>query len=215
MVLEKVHGANFSFHITQHGDVKVARRRAVLKENENFFSHLDAQFMKTYPKLMKDLHADILTRFPDLKICQVSVWGELFGGVYVVNGEDLNTKNMKQVQTEIQYCPHIDWIGYDISYRVEGSEDTHEYLDYDVAMDLFERHNISYSKPLFKGPMNQALNWDLDFQSTLPNILGMPALPANTNHAMVSRCQDCQDEVRIFGDLQFLSGLSGYKRKNV
>ena len=28
---------------------------------------------------------------------------------------------------------------------------------------------------------------------------------------MVSTCQDCQDEVRIFGDLQFLLGLSGYK----
>ena len=32
---------------------------------------------------------------------------------------------------------------------------------------------------------------------------------------MVSTCQDCQDEVRIFGDLQFLSGLSGCKRIKV
>eukprot|EP00493_Phyllostaurus_siculus_P011014 UN11169 len=109
--------------MSQHGDAKVARRRAILKENENFFAYLDAPFMKTYPKLMKDLRAGVNALFPDLNISQISVWGELFGGIHVVDGTDLNTRNFKPVQNEIQYCPDINWVAYDISYRVEGSEE--------------------------------------------------------------------------------------------
>jgi len=205
IVLEKVHGANFSFHITDD-HVNVARRRAVLTDNENFFSHQEADFMKTYPSLMKELYADVVNMFPDLNVCQVSVWGELFGGRYVIDGQNQNQNRFKPVQTEIQYCGHIEWIAYDISYRVQDRPDVHEYLDYDVAMGLFEKHHIFYSKPLFRGPMNEALNWDLNFQSTLPKILGMTELPAGSNIAegvVVKplknlKCKDKYDEeVRI------------------
>lgn len=52
-----------------------------------------------------------------------------------------------------------------------------EYLDYNVCMDIFEEHGVFYLKPLFKGAMNVALNYDLKFDSTIPKIMGLPELP--------------------------------------
>ena len=78
-VTEKIHGANFSFHVG-NGEVKAARRRAFLGENENFFNHLDAKFMKTQPEKMRKVYEDVMKRNSDKKIKQVTIWGELFGG---------------------------------------------------------------------------------------------------------------------------------------
>ena len=57
-----------------------------------------------------------------------------------------------------------------------------EYLDYDVAMEIFAANDIFYLKPLFTGPMNEALNYDLKFDSTIPKIYGLPALPKGKSH---------------------------------
>lgn len=83
IVLEKVHGANFSFHVNDEGTVKPARRRAILKENENFFAYREAEFITTAPEKMKKIFAEVVKRFPNKNISQVSIWGELFGGTYV------------------------------------------------------------------------------------------------------------------------------------
>jgi len=79
VVTEKIHGANFSFHV-DGDEVKVARRRAFLVKNENFFAHLDAKFMKDLPEKMKTVYQHVLKQYPDKEITQVTVWGEIFGG---------------------------------------------------------------------------------------------------------------------------------------
>lgn len=56
-----------------------------------------------------------------------------------------------------------------------------EYLDYDVAMDIFKEYEVVYLKPLFKGPINEALNYDLKFDSTIPKLMGLPELPKGKN----------------------------------
>ena len=89
-VFEKIHGANFSFHVdgqnkeeeTEKLIVKVARRRAFLEETENFFNHLDAKFMKSYPDRIRQLYKDLVKRKPDKDIHSLRVWGEIFGGEY-------------------------------------------------------------------------------------------------------------------------------------
>ena len=84
-VFEKIHGANFSFHVVleENGNktVKVARRRAFLSDTENFFNHLNADFMKTTPDKMKQVYEDVVKQMPaDKDIKSVAVWGEIFGG---------------------------------------------------------------------------------------------------------------------------------------
>lgn len=181
IVTEKIHGANFSFHINENG-VKAARRRAFLTENENFFNHLDAEFMKTCPDKMKELFSAIVKKYPEKNITQVSVWGEIFGGAYMVGGKNLQEdKRISPIQLEVQYTPTIEWVAYDISYKSNDLTTPQEYLDYDIVMELFEAHGIFHLKPLFKGPMNEALNYDLKFDSTIPAIFNMPAFPKGSN----------------------------------
>lgn len=88
-VFEKIHGANFSFHIVVNDDgekiVKAARRRAILGDTENFFGHLDADFMKTTPDKMKQVYDDVVKRMPvDKGIKSVAVWGEIYGGIVYI-----------------------------------------------------------------------------------------------------------------------------------
>ncbi|XP_066910287.1 RNA-editing ligase 2, mitochondrial-like isoform X2 [Clytia hemisphaerica] len=181
-VTEKIHGANFSFHINKD-EVKVARRRDFLNENENFFNHLDAEFMRTYPEKMRQVFEDVVKRYTDKQIKHITVWGEIFGGHYKVDGETLKgVKKCSPVQLEVLYTPNIEWVAYDISYKTADSETTkQEYLDYDVALDVFKTYEIFHLKPLFVGKMNEALDYNLKFDSTLPKILGFPELPKGSN----------------------------------
>ena len=57
-----------------------------------------------------------------------------------------------------------------------------EYLDYDVALEIFKTYEIFHLKPLFVGRMNEALDYNLKFDSTLPKILGFPELPKGKRH---------------------------------
>ncbi|XP_057316467.1 uncharacterized protein LOC130657490 isoform X3 [Hydractinia symbiolongicarpus] len=57
------------------------------------------------------------------------------------------------------------------------------YVDADAALKIFDDLGILYIKPLFIGPMNEALNYKLGFDSTIPSILGLPPLEKGTNKA--------------------------------
>merc|ERR1719427_1730318 len=140
--------------------------------------------MKTYSEKMNGVYNSVVEILPtEPKVFQVSIWGELFGGTYVVNGEELAEGKMDPVQKEISYCPHIEWVAYDISYRTKGDVYAQEFIDYDVAVEIFREHNIFYLKPLYQGPMEGALDYGLEFDSTIPKILGQPDLPAGCNTA--------------------------------
>ena len=42
--------------------------------------------------------------------------------------------------------------------------------------EFFEAVDMGYIKPLFVGTMNEALNYEIGFDSTIPTLLGYPAL---------------------------------------
>ncbi|XP_057316468.1 RNA-editing ligase 1, mitochondrial-like [Hydractinia symbiolongicarpus] len=182
MVTEKIHGANFSFH-TDGKTVRTARRRALLDRGENFFNYLSGDFMKTQPEKMNDVFRVVCSLYPEKQIIQVSVYGELFGGKYIVNGKALHNAAMTPIQPQIQYSPNIEWNAYDISYRTKQEPDQQAYVDGDEALKIFDDLGILYIKPLFIGPMNEALNYGLGFDSTIPAILKLPPLEKGTNKA--------------------------------
>lgn len=186
IVTEKVHGSNFSFHVSSTM-VKAASRRRFLKPNEDFFAYKSANFMKTKPihiEKMKGVYKSVTERYPaEPKIFQVSIWGELYGGTYIVDGENLNKLKMNPVQREIEYSPRIEWVAYDISYRTEKDKFEQDFVDYDVAMEIFKQHDVSHLEPLLKGNMLEVLSYDLEFDSLVPKVLGQPELPFGTNIA--------------------------------
>ena len=51
-----------------------------------------------------------------------------------------------------------------------------EYLDPEIMFEFFEAVEMGHIKPLFVGTMNEALNYEIGFDSTIPTLLGYPAL---------------------------------------
>ena len=178
IVTEKVHGANFCF-VTDGTTVKPAKRNDFLETDENkivdtFFGYKKV-FDKYVPNILS-LFKDILdsNRFYDLDT--VNVYGELFGGKY----PDVETpQGIEPVQSEILYCPDLEFYAFDIA--IVTLDAIKIYLDYDLCITLFEKANLFYAQPLLIGSFTEALNYSVDFQSTIPKLLKL--VPPKDNPA--------------------------------
>ncbi len=45
-------------------------------------------------------------------------------------------------------------------------------------MEIFDKFQLLYAKPLFRGKACGALNYKIGFDSTVPKELGLPPLPS-------------------------------------
>ncbi|CAG8456687.1 12425_t:CDS:2 [Rhizophagus irregularis] len=79
-------------------------------------------------------------------------------------------KNAIMCQFGIDYCPQNDFLAFDIY-------DGKDFLNYDIMIDLFKESELPYLKPLFRGSFNDAFNYNPDFITTIPDLMGLPPLP--------------------------------------
>ena len=49
-----------------------------------------------------------------------------------------------------------------------------EYIDYEIALQVFETCDIFHAKSIFTGTMEKCLNFDYNFQSLIPKWLKLP-----------------------------------------
>ena len=80
IVLEKVHGANFSCH-TNGEECKFGRRRDFLKDNEGFYNYKKTDFMKGFCDKALHIFKRVQEMIVDKEVSQVTIFGEIFGGV--------------------------------------------------------------------------------------------------------------------------------------
>lgn len=177
VVTEKIHGANFCF-LSDGTSILCANRKQILHPGENFFQHV--QLLAR----LKDaiLHIWTLTRehYPDCE--RIFLYGELFGGAYP-HPEVAPDPSVQAVQTGIYYSPHIEFCAFDLA--IESPTQPHHYLDYDQACQIFKAAHLLYAMPLFIGSYRDALAYSPRFPSTIPALLGLPALPENTAEGIV------------------------------
>ena len=81
VVQEKVHGTNTSF-LCDGRDVGFAKRTSMLAEGEQFYDY--PELVARYKERVLKLFADIKARCPE--VTQISVFGEMFGGLYPHDG---------------------------------------------------------------------------------------------------------------------------------
>lgn len=171
VVTEKIHGANFCV-LTDGNTVQFAKRKELLESGEDFFGHsLIALDLQEKALLLHKKWGNQGT---------LALYGELFGGGYPHPGVAPNP-GVAPVQTGIWYCPDIRFSVFDIA--LEGSEQTHQYLDFVTMVDLCEAVDLLVAEPLFIGKYEAALDYKIPFPSTLPDKFGLPALPGDPNHA--------------------------------
>lgn len=166
-VTEKVHGANLGFY--SNGDiVKVAKRTSFIGE-ENFYnsSHVFEQYKENVRQLALDLGVPVV------------VYGELYGGFY--NGESGAVGN--RIQREVQYCPHNDFIAFDIL-----NLETKTFLNFSDVLMYSEKHGIP-TVPVMgtTTSLDQALAWHNEFGTFVPHMHGLAPIANNIAEGLVIR----------------------------
>lgn len=197
VVLEKIHGANFSFEY-RNGTVQFARRRGYLNWEDSFFafqtvaSSIEANVQGLFDEVAST--ETILLEATDDNF-QIIIYGELFGGKYPHPEVEAN-RTVEPIQNGIYYSPDICFCAFDIALVTTL---TKEYLGYERCLELFDKHGIFHSKPLFIGSLSKALDFSTRKDSTVPIALGLPPLGTNLIEGVVVKpyCLRCNASKRV------------------
>lgn len=179
IVTEKVHGSCFCFvYDVKNKNISYAKRNKTIKDDEYFFGFRDI-LPELEPKIIKLCNnlLKIINTNPNF----VFVYGELFGGLY----PNIESK-YKPVQSGIYYSPKLHFYAFDISYMSHLNKEI--YLDYDISLKLFKDNDIFHAEPLFiYNSFEKAIEHKIDFNSTIPEKLGLSEVPNNKAEGVVIR----------------------------
>ncbi|MGI6290865.1 MAG: RNA ligase, Rnl2 family [Bacteroidales bacterium] len=175
VVQEKVHGANLSF-ITNGKDIISAKRTELITDDENFYNSKYVQ--QNYESKVFQMYKLISEKYTDVK--QITIFGELFGGIYPhPNVKKISTAIA--VQKGIYYSPDNEFYAFDILVN------SNQYLDTDTINSLFESIGFLYAKTLFRGSLNECLEYPNNFSSKISKWLNLPDLQQNICEGVVIR----------------------------
>jgi len=179
-VMEKIHGANFSF--TSDGkDVIPGKRTCFLlteEEMELFYDCVDL-VERIRDKVLK--FYNYLQEITPDKIGYFTIFGELFGGYY----PGLHSEDMR-IQKDIFY--HSRQLFYAFGVRVMIDKTKTYYINYDQAISLFRKAGIFYAEILFRGTLADCLSWSdehLEENTTIPNHFGLTEIKDNIREGHV------------------------------
>lgn len=178
VVQEKVHGTNTSF-LCDGSEVRFAKRTSVLDEKEKFYDY--QQLLETY----KGKVISLFNRIKDVYsgVTTISVFGEMFGGLYPHNDVKINRK-LTLIQKGVCYTPDHEFYGFDI--HVSDGENGW-YLPVAEVNRLFETEGFFYAKTLFQGTLDECLKYPNAFQSKISEWLGLPTIEDNICEGIVIR----------------------------
>lgn len=172
VVMEKVHGAQFSIYY-DGTSIQASSRTAFLTDEIDFFNwqnvlHDNREKMtKLYEMLKQTEHV----------FSQVIVYGEIFGGSYPHPDVD-KVKTAKRLQKGVHYHPDNLFYAFDI--RVDR-----QYLPVDETDSLFEKAGFFYAKALFRGALEECIKHPDDFVSRISQWLGLPPIADNIAEGIV------------------------------
>lgn len=168
---EKIHGANFCFLCDNDGQrIRCGKRTGLLSDVDDFFGYKRRLLHRITPQIQQ-LYQHVKNTHPEMD--KLYVFGELFGGSYP-HPDVPKVPNISAVQTGIWYCPDIEFCAFDLAIGVNEKQ---TYLDYEYALVAFQQVNVFHAEPLFIGKYEEALEYQLGFQSQVPMRLGLPVLP--------------------------------------
>eukprot|EP01113_Clastostelium_recurvatum_P005275 TRINITY_DN12356_c0_g1_i3.p1 TRINITY_DN12356_c0_g1~~TRINITY_DN12356_c0_g1_i3.p1 ORF type:complete len:389 (-),score=81.15 TRINITY_DN12356_c0_g1_i3:9-1175(-) len=179
VVTEKVHGANFLFIVSQGEDgtvvVKSGKRTGLLEDEDEFFKGYK-KVVEQYTPASREAFQWIQRTIPhDPPLRSIYIYGELFGGAYPHPSVPVDP-DVCLVQSGIYYSPTLQFCAFDV--MTETRDGTKAYLDYGIAVKMFQECRFFFAEPLFVGSFEEASNYQVGFESTIPKRLGLPALPS-------------------------------------
>ncbi len=178
---EKIHGANFSIHISIDIDatrktptkkIQFAKRKEMLQWEDDFFN---------YQTLTQDLSVHSICLFEVLEdyflaknifLDKLIIYGELCGGEYP-HPEVEKYAHLQAIQTGVYYANDIQFFVFDV--RV-FTKDGIFYLDYKDFLYFLKQTNFHIAPHFLVDKLHKILQFDLDIPTQVPQLLGLPAL---------------------------------------
>lgn len=151
----------------------------MLADDEKFYD---------YPELLDAYKDKVMKLFNRIKkghpeVVAISVFGEMFGGLYPHNEVKANRK-LTLIQKGVCYTPEHEFYGFDI-YLFDGENGW--YLPVDEVNGLFESEGFFYAKTLFRGTLAECMKYTNAFPSKISEWLGFPAIEDNICEGIVIR----------------------------
>lgn len=183
VVTEKVHGSNFSFYLSDEG-ISCAKRTSFLRIGDNFFNwQVLRDHYTDHLRLLYEL-CDTLIR-DTVEECEgeidggveVILYGEMFGGIYPHEHVEKDPTAVR-VQRGIYYAPWNDFYAFDL--KING-----RFVHYDIFQELMTNCGFHYAEPLYRGKLDECLKYPNDFQTKLPQKLGLPDIEDNITEGVV------------------------------
>lgn len=173
-ITEKVHGSHFDIAWDGVGEVEFWSRNRKLPPEENFYNYFR----------IKEYLAECIERAYKLIIANTGVvgfeliiCGELFGGNYPHKDvKPLN--NVKGVQDKLFYYQDIGFYSFDV--KING-----EFINYYSAYHILDSAGFQPAEILFEGTFEECMKYPNDFQTTIPEILGLPPIEGNICEGVV------------------------------
>jgi Rnl2 family RNA ligase len=113
----------------------------------------------------------------------MTVFGEMFGGRYP-HPNVKNDSKISLIQKGVFYCPTHEFYAFDLYVTTEESA---RFLSIDESNTFFEQGEFFYAKTLFRGTLDECLQYPNDFQSRISDWLGLPAIEDNICEGIVIR----------------------------
>jgi Rnl2 family RNA ligase len=178
VVQEKVHGANFCF-ITDGATITAGKRTGFVEAGESFYGH--EELLVRYEERIIKLFTLVKEKYPDS--LTVTIFGEMFGGKYPHPGIK-NDSRISCIQKGVYYCPNHEFYAFDLYV---STDDSARFLVVDDANALFEDAGFLYAKTLFRGTIDECLQYSNEFPSYISGWLGLPPVDDNICEGIVIR----------------------------
>lgn len=188
VVTEKIHGANFSFWITENG-IQCASRNGMLEEGNIFFNYHDVRDRHAESLMKIYNHQKTLVESTGNIFHGITVYGEMFGGSYP-HPEVERTFMAMRVQKGVFYHPGNCFAAFDITLHFERTTENkmvHMVLNHDLVYELCTEYELPHVPVLFLGTFQECLEYPNEFQSHVPAMLGLPLIEDNICEGVVIR----------------------------
>jgi len=178
VVQEKVHGSNTCF-VTDGKTVSFGKRNGFIAEDEYFYEY--EELLERYTPKVITLYSIVKEHFKDMEV--LTVFGEMFGGNYP-HPDVTNNTNVSIIQKGVYYSPDHEFYAFDLYV---GNEENGFYASVDESTNFFERGNFFYAKTLFRGTLDECLNYPNNSITLIPDWLGLPPIENNICEGIVIR----------------------------
>ena len=178
VVQEKVHGSNTCF-VTDGQTVSFGKRTGFVENGEKFYNY--EELFERYIQKVTSLFSIVKEIVPDLKT--LTIFGEMFGGRYP-HPDIKNDSKIAVIQKGVFYSPQHEFYAFDIYV---STEENGRYLTVDELNTFFECGGFFYAKTLFRGTLNECLQYPNDAPSRVSGWLGLPPLEDNICEGIVIR----------------------------